>query len=106
MSQGLFTSIKSKCAAFSVAVKEGIRVFRALCSASSSSGTFEPLKPVLIDSDHFYRYDRELLGALGKDVILNIQWLRIQKAGTCFSSQKITVSPLISTKPSPQSVMR
>ncbi|WP_122846135.1 hypothetical protein [Pseudomonas viridiflava] len=72
MSQGLLVSIQAKCTAFSVAAKEGIRVFRSLCSASSSSGTFEPLTPVLIDSDHFDRYERELLGALGKDEVLNI----------------------------------
>lgn len=72
MFQGLLASIKSKHAAFSVAAKEGIRIFRSLCSAPSSSGTFEPLTPVLIDSDHFDRYERELLGALGKDEVLNI----------------------------------
>ncbi|MBP1120968.1 MULTISPECIES: hypothetical protein [Pseudomonas] len=72
MSQGWLASIRLKCAAFSVAAKEGIRIFRSLCSAPSSSGTFEPLTPVLIDSDHFDRYERELLGALGKDEVLNI----------------------------------
>ncbi|MCD5986452.1 hypothetical protein KDX30_00920 [Pseudomonas sp. CDFA 553] len=72
MSQGLLASIKLKYAAFLVAAKEGIRIFHSLCSASSSSGSFEPLTPVLIDSDHFDRYERELLGALGKDEVLNI----------------------------------
>ncbi|MBA2930433.1 hypothetical protein G9Q86_17835 [Pseudomonas sp. CCUG 57209] len=72
MSQGLSASIKLKYAAFLVAAKEGIRIFQSLCSASSSPGSFEPLTPVLIDSDHFDRYERELLGALGKDEVLNI----------------------------------
>jgi hypothetical protein len=72
MSQGLLASIRLKCAAFSVATKEGIRIFHSLCSASSSTGTLEPLTPVLIDSDHFDRYERELLGALGKNEVLNI----------------------------------
>lgn len=72
MFQGLLANIKSKRAAFSVAAKEGIRIFRSLCSAPSLSGTFEPLTPVLIDSAHFDRYERELLGALGKDEVLNI----------------------------------
>ncbi len=56
MFQGLLANIKSKRAAFSVAAKEGIRIFRSLCLAPSLSGTFEPLTPVLIDSDHFDRY--------------------------------------------------
>lgn len=72
MSQGLLASIKPKYAAFLVAAKEGIRIFQSLCSASSPTGSFEPLTPVLIDSDHFDRYERELLGALGKDEVLNI----------------------------------
>ncbi|NMZ49474.1 hypothetical protein [Pseudomonas poae] len=72
MSQGLSASIKLKYAAFLVAAKEAIRIFQSLCSASSSPGSFEPLTPVLIDSDHFDRYERELLGALGKDEVLNI----------------------------------
>ncbi|QXH65418.1 YobI family P-loop NTPase [Pseudomonas asgharzadehiana] len=72
MSQGLSASIKLKYSAFLVAAKEGIRIFQSLCSASSPPGSFEPLTPVLIDSDHFDRYERELLGALGKDEVLNI----------------------------------
>ncbi|WP_285425784.1 hypothetical protein [Pseudomonas sp. efr-133-TYG-103a] len=72
MSQVVLDSIKHVCTALSVAVKEGIRVFRSLRSVSTPDGTFEPLTPVLIESAQFDRYERELRSALGNDEVLNI----------------------------------
>lgn len=72
MPNGLFTRIKRNWTAFITAGKEGRRVFHSLCSSLASPGSFEPLTPVLLTGDQFERYERELVGALNNEEVLNI----------------------------------
>lgn len=72
MPNGFFTRIKQQWNALITACREGRRVFASLLTSSASPGSFEPLTPVLLADDQFKRYERELMGALNNDEVLNI----------------------------------
>ncbi|MFO3676361.1 hypothetical protein ACKWMZ_28575 [Pseudomonas protegens] len=66
------TNVRHKCLALAVTWEMGCQLFRTLLRASVSQGSFEPLTPVLVEKDQFQYYERELIGALNNDEVLNI----------------------------------
>lgn len=72
MLHGFSTRIRQKCIALVVAWEVGLEIFRSLIRPAVSSGSFEPLTPVLLERDQFQRYEQELVGALNNDEVLNV----------------------------------
>lgn len=72
MPHEFFSPVVRTWTAFVISCNEGLRLFKSLRNTAASPGTFEPLTPVLLDADQFDRYERELVGALNNDEVLNV----------------------------------